>query len=552
MVDRALEIVVRSRYLALPIDRKAPVRRVKVSDGSLSREFDIKLAEGLGDFSTYLDLSKFASKTLKIEARLPGDSTCFERLTQVDAIPDASKIHHEPGRPGFHFTSARGWLNDPNGLVFFEGEYHLFYQHNPYGWDWGNMHWGHAVSPDLIHWEELPIAIFPKNYGDWAFSGSAVVDRSNTSGFGTATNPPLVAAYTSTGRGECIVFSLDRGRTWTEFDGNPVVKHAGRDPRLLWHEPTHRWVMAVYDETDGRRDVAIYSSPDLKAWTFESRIGGFYECPDLFELPVQGTPEQKFWVLLAADGAYLLGQFDGKTFHLSGPTAKQKLWHGNFYAAQTFSDEPKGRRVQIGWAQGIEFPGEPFNQQMNVPCELTLRSTPQGIRLFAEPVAELAKLRIGDPSVAKGSGAGEGVLSAHLQASEYFDLQLIALGTQAGDLTLTLPGATLSYDGLNRILTCNGEKVRLDQNQSGLKLRILVDRGSIEVFGNDGIVAISKGLTKRSSLDQDVRLKFESYGVRSGTQRSFSIELYPLKSSWRWCLRIAERDKFLVNMKLTT
>src|SRR6202789_961610 len=218
-------------------------------------------------------------------------------------VPESGRLYAEARRTQFHFTSRRGWLNDPNGLVYFEGEYHLFYQHNPYGWDWGNMHWGHAVSPDLVHWTELPIALYPREYGDWCFSGSAVVDRHNTSGFGSANAPPLVAAFTSTGRGECIIFSKDRGRTWTEYEGNPVVRHAGRDPRLLWHEPTKRWVMAVYDETAGARSIVFHSSPDLKKWSFESRIDGFFECPELFELEVSGDDaRRRLWVLYAADG----------------------------------------------------------------------------------------------------------------------------------------------------------------------------------------------------------------------------------------------------------
>ncbi len=148
-----------------------------------------------------------------------------------------------------------------------------------------------------------------------------MVDRDNTSGFGKDGKPPLVLAYTSTGRGECIAYSNDRGRTWTEFDGNPVVKHEGRDPRLLWHAPTKRWVMAVYDEAEGRQSIAFHTSPDLKTWTFASRIDGFFECPDLFELPVDGEPDRKLWVLYAADGQYMLGQFDGKAFHPDGGQA---------------------------------------------------------------------------------------------------------------------------------------------------------------------------------------------------------------------------------------
>jgi fructan beta-fructosidase len=521
------DLTIDAKYLHLPIDGKAPLRRVKVSDGTLIRDFDIKLAEGKPDFLSFLNLSQFSGKNIRIEAQLPDDSKALEGIIQADSIPNRASLYRESGRPQFHFTSRRGWLNDPNGLVFFEGEYHLFYQHNPYGWDWGNMHWGHAVSPDLVHWSELPIAISPKEYGDMAFSGSALVDRENSSGFGEGTAPPLVGAYTSTGRGECIVSSRDRGRTWTEFAGNPVVKHAGRDPRLLWHEPSKRWVMAVYDETDGHRDIAFYNSTDLKTWTFASKIGGFFECPDLFELPVEGSKGKTFWVLTAADGAYLLGQFDGKTF-TPEPGGKNKVWHGNFYAAQTFSNEPKGRRIQIGWAQGIAFPGKPFNQQMNIPCELTLKETAQGIRLFANPVAEVNLLRGDSQSMANGTASGSSPVDLDVSVGELYDLKLTAKVGTSGEVKLTLPGATLSYDVTRKILECNGESVPLEPISGRIELRILVDQGSIEVFGNNGSVAISRGLTDGSGKARIARARSTGTDLRSVT-----IEVHSLQSSWR-------------------
>ncbi len=310
------ELVVEKRYLHLPVEKEAPLRRMRLVVGDQTiREFDIRLAEGPPEFWVFSDLTPFQGKPLRIETTLPAESSILSAITLDDEVPGADRMYREAHRPQFHFTSRRGWLNDPNGLLWHDGEYHLFYQHNPYGWDWGNMHWGHAVSPDLVHWTEQPIALYPKKYGDWCFSGSGVVDHRNTSGFGKGDEPPLVVAFTSTGRGECIAYSNDRGRTWTEYEANPVVQHRGRDPRLLWHEPTKRWIMAVYDETDDARAIAFYSSTDLKTWTFESRIDGFYECPDLFELPITENPDETRWVLYGADGLYQLGQFDGQQIH---------------------------------------------------------------------------------------------------------------------------------------------------------------------------------------------------------------------------------------------
>ena len=197
----------------------------------------------------------------------------------------------------------------------------------------------------------------------------------NTSGMKRGENDLLAAAFTSTGRGECIVFSRDRGRTWTEFAGNPGREASGRDPRLLWHEPTKRWVMAVYDESDGKRWIAFYTSPDLKAWTFRSRIEGFFECPDLFELPVDGDAGPRKWVLTAASSEYMVGTFDGTTFRPETPKLPGHRGRG-FYAAQTFSHDPRGRVVQIGWLQ-TATPGMPFNQGMSLPLKLSLRPRPR-------------------------------------------------------------------------------------------------------------------------------------------------------------------------------
>ena len=238
--NAARELLIEKRFLNLPVKNHAPKHRVKLLvDGQVAREFEIELAEQEPDFWVFLDLAPFKGKQATIQVDgLAADSAALAAIEQADEITGTENLYHEALRPQFHFSSQRGWNNDPNGLVYYKGEYHLFYQHNPYGWDWGNMHWGHAVSSDLVHWRELPIALYPHQFGDWVFSGSAVVDRDNTSGFKTGREAPLVAAYTSTGRGECIVFSNDRGRTWTEFSGNPVVRHQGRDPRLLWYSPT--------------------------------------------------------------------------------------------------------------------------------------------------------------------------------------------------------------------------------------------------------------------------------------------------------------------------
>ncbi|HRZ56169.1 MAG TPA: GH32 C-terminal domain-containing protein [Candidatus Paceibacterota bacterium] len=528
------EFAVERRYLNLPVKQRAPKRRVRLEVGSrVVREFEIELADAAPDFWVFLDLTPFAGRRAALGVdRLPEDSKALDLVDQTDAFRGADGLYREPLRPQFHFSSRRGWNNDPNGLVYYRGEYHLFYQHNPYGWDWGNMHWGHAVSTDLVHWCELPIALYPVAHGDWVFSGSAVVDARNTGGFKTGSEEVLVAAYTSTGRGECIVYSNDRGRSWTEYAGNPVVKHEGRDPRLFWHAPTGRWCMAVYDEFEGGRWIAFYSSPDLKAWTFHSRIEGFFECPDIFELPVDAQPGEgtdgggaaSKWVLTAANSAYQLGRFDGRVF-----TAETPMLPGHrgesFYAAQTYSDMPDGRRVQIGWGQ-MATPGMPFNQMMTFPCELSLRTTGDGVRLCWQPVRELDRLRARkhtfDPQALEPGVNPLANLSVDLH-----ETRIDVNPGSASALRLSVGGVDVIYAAAARELICKKHRAPLRPRDGRVSLRVLVDRTSIEIFGNEGEVYMPVYRPPELSGTRSVGLLAEG-----GAARVRSLEVNELESIW--------------------
>ncbi len=502
--------------------------RYVVEDATV-REFEIELADGEPDFWVFDDISEFKRKKLRVEVDdVRPDFKGLAAVEQADAIKDADDLYKEKHRPQFHFTSRRGWLNDPNGLVYSDGEYHLFYQHNPYGWDWGDMHWGHAVSADLVHWKELPTALYPRAFGDWCFSGSAVVDADNTSGFrdggrGGATPPLLVAAYTSTGRGECIAHSNDRGRSWTDYQDDPVVKHVGRDPRLLWHEPTKRWVMAVYDEKDGKRWIAFYTSLDLKKWQYQSRIEGFFECPDLFELPVEGGDRNK-WVLYSGDAKYVVGDFDGKTF-TPDEKEKQQLWYGNFYAAQTYSSTPDGRRIQIGWANGVTFSDMPFNQQMAFPCRLTLHKTADGQRMFAEPVHEIESLHAKKHAVAdRMLKPGDNPLAD--VSGDLFDLRAEFEPADAEAFGFTVRGVPVIYDVKKQEISCRNVTAPLKPEDGKVRLQLLVDRGSIEIFGDGGRVALSVGV-----IPADDNHSLEVFS-RGGATRLRSLEAFEMKSAW--------------------
>ncbi|MGE5296130.1 MAG: glycoside hydrolase family 32 protein [Solirubrobacterales bacterium] len=521
------EFEIEKRCLNLPVQNGSPKRRMRVIvDGRTAREFEIELAERTPDFWVFLDLTPFAGKKAVVEVEgLTRGSRILDQLAQADEIRGAENLYHERLRPQFHFTSRRGWNNDSNGLVFHKGLWHLYYQHNPYGILWGNMHWGHAVSKDLVHWQELPIAIYPQRFDDWVFSGSAVVDVNNTSGFGRDGQPPIVAAYTSTGRGECIVYSNDDGRTFTEFEGNPVVRHSGRDPKVIWYGPGRHWVMALYDEADNKRKIAFYTSADLKKWEFASQIDGFFECPEIFDLPIEGEAGQSRWVVYAADGDYMIGSFDGRVF--TPESGKNRYSHGNcFYASQTYNNVPPedGRRVQIAWGQ-VQMPGMPFNQMMLFPVELTLRRTGEGVRMFAKPVREIEGLYEKtrdwkDVEVSAGSdpiGPIEG---------ELMRVQATLRPAGAAKCGFTVRGTQVTYDVAAGKLSCLDKTAPLSPVDGAIRLELLVDRASIEIFANDGQVYMPMGVVLPED-NKSVRVFAEG-----GPVKVESLEVHLLKSIW--------------------
>lgn len=526
-----MELMLKKRYLNFPVRTGAPRRRVTIAmEGQVLREFDIDLAPDDPEFWVFLDVSAFHGARATLSVAPPPDTPRWQAaIAQEDALRGAEEIYREPLRPQFHFSTRRGWLNDPNGLVFHRGEYHLYYQHNPYGWHWANMHWGHAVSTDLVHWRELPIAIYPHRYGDWAYSGSAVIDHDNTGGFRRGAEEVIVAFYTSTGRGECLAYSNDRGRTFTDFEGNPVVRHRGRDPKVFWYAPGKHWVMAVYDEEgEGetlQRRVALYTSPDLKQWERCSQVDGFFECPELFELPVDGNPDDTRWLLYGADGDYAVGTFDGRTF--TAESGKVRFSYGNcFYASQTFNNVPSedGRRLQIGWGR-IAMPGMPFNQCMLFPNELTLRATADGPRLCATPAREIERLYDRQHSWEdQPLRPGENLLAGI--AGELFDIRAELQVGAAAQVGLRVRGVPVVYDVKEQTLTCVNT-APLPAEGGRIRLRLLVDRTSIELYAGEGLLYLPIGVL----LPEDDR-SLELFSV-GGEARVERLEVAELRSAWR-------------------
>lgn len=490
----------------------------------------------------------------------------------------AGATYTESYRPQFHFTPEKGWMNDPNGLVTYDGEYHLFYQYLPETIDHhGAKHWGHAVSPDLVHWEHLPIALYPDQLGA-IWSGSAVVDWNNSSGLQTGDEKVLMAIFTQEHKGhqqQGIAYSNDRGRNWIMYPDNPVIPNPGiqdfRDPKVFWHDESNRWVMVI--ATSDR--VMIYTSPDLRRWTYASEFGelegahgGVWECPDLFELPVDHNVENKRWVMLVSigDGSpnggsgtqYFVGDFDGTRFINSNPhTTTLWLDYGrDNYAGITFSDVPEqdGRRIFLGWMSNWRYaediPTSPWRGTMTIPRELVLKTTQsKKVRLASIPVIELLALRgkslkVEDRAISETmgltiadcltNGAFEVLVEYEPGTASEFGL---VVGNTNGEKT------TVGYEALT-------QRLFVDRRDSGvtdfnpdfagfrhevmgipesnrMRLDIFVDRSSIEVLANDGSVSITDLVFPRSPYN-----RLELY-AKGGDGHLWQTDVWEMESIWR-------------------
>lgn len=518
-----------SDLLNIPIRDGAPRRVVSlIVDGRVVVKNEIELADGTPDWWAPMDVGAWRGKdiTLEVDA-LPDDSLALTSIEPGQTPRGPDGLYRETLRGQFHFSPRRGWTNDPNGLVFYRGEYHLFFQHNPYGWGWGNMHWGHAVSSDLVHWTELGEALAPDELGTM-YSGSAVVDHRNTSGLGKPGEPALVLIYTAAGTPftQCIASSTD-GRVFTKSMANPAVRELGpenRDPKVFWHEPTGKWVMTLYVPSEGKHWIYFLGSANLREWTVLSRTEGLYECPDFFSLPLDGDAGRVQWVLTAASSEYMVGEFDGVTFLPQTPKLPGHRGRG-FYAAQTFSDLPAadGRRIQIGWFQ-TETRGMPFNQSMSIPLELGLVSTGEGPRLTWTPARELQSLRArshaveptllreGSPDPLAGISAELVELRAEIESDD-------------AEVVFTVRGATILYDAKSREVVVNGHRAPVPTRGGRVRLTVYCDRTGLEVFVGDGLTFVPMPLIAKAEN--------RALGVtcRRGEAR-VSATVHELTSAW--------------------
>ena len=518
------------RYLLLPVEEVMPDVRVSmIVNNKEVNVADVRLAVNRVDYFFPLDLSDYAGKNILLKFKLGSNdpirgklsAVCCKEMKLSDTFDTGNR---EKFRPTYHFSPLYGWMNDPNGMVYKDGEYHLFYQHNPYGSKWGNMHWGHAISKDLINWEHRPDAITPDALGT-IFSGSAVVDTDNTAGFGAGA---IVAIYTqnSDRQVQSIAYSTDNGRSFTKYENNPVLTSDARDfrdPKVFWHKETQRWIMLLAVG----QEMQIFSSSNLKDWAFESSFGegqgahgGVWECPDLFELPVDGTNEKK-WVLLCnlnpggpfggSATQYFVGTFNGKEFVNESPSKTKWMdWGKDHYATVTWSDAPDNRRIAIAWMSNWQYandvPTSQYRSPNSVPRDLSLFTVDGETYLQSAPSPELLKLRdiskkrsfkvngtrtIKD-MIAGNEGAYEIELTIENQHADVIGFRLYNDKGEEVDMQYDMKEKKFSMDrrksgdvGFNEnfpMLTWT----TIESGKDELKLRLFVDKSSVEAFGDGG------------------------------------------------------------------
>ena len=501
-----------SKYVLLPVEEKAENASVRVinKDNQTTTRPNVRLAVDNVDY--YVPLEIKDGQTLDIifhgDRRTKGAVKGFACWKEMKYSNEFDTTNREKFRPAYHHTPVYGWMNDPNGMFYKDGEWHLYYQYNPYGSLWENMTWGHSVSKDLIHWEALPNAIEPDAIGT-IFSGSCVVDKNNTAGYG---KDAIIAYYTSAGEAQTqsMAYSTDGGRTFTKYEKNPVITNNipdFRDPNFFWHEPTQKWIMLLA----AGQEMQIYSSPNLKDWTLESNFGrefgnhdGVWECPDMMQLNVRGKDQQK-WMLVCNINPggpfggnatqYFIGQFDGHQFTCeSKPEVTKWMDYGkDHYATVSFNNAPEGRHVVLAWMSNWQYanqvPTKQFRSANSIPRDLDLFVDGDETYCGVTPSREMLALRgnkvkrltdacelivdvKGSMELVLSNAKGEQVVMNYDAKQQTFSMDR----TKSGDVSFSeaFPATTIA------------------PTHGALKqLRIFIDHSSIEVFEAEGKMAMT-------------------------------------------------------------
>ncbi len=560
------------KYLILPVQESNDEATVNVLvDGKTDKTLSVRLAKSKVDYTVPLKIEDYKGKKVLLNVvtsqsrssvREAKEDACWQNISVSDTFDTSNR---EKFRPAYHHTPLYGWMNDPNGMFYKDGEWHLCYQWNPYGSKWQNLSWGHSVSRDLIHWEHRPDAVIEPDGLGMIFSGSSAVDRSGSAGFG---KDAVVAMYTSAAASQIqsLAWSDDNGETFTKYDGNPVLTldSEARDPNMFWDAERNVWILVLAHALD--HEMLIFSSPDMKDWTLESSFGrglgaqdGVWECPDLFELPVNGESGKK-WVLLCnlnpggpfggSATQYFIGDFDGKTFTSdtddSGKVPTKWLDYGkDHYATVSFSDAPDGRRTVIGWMSNWQYapevPTMQFRSANTLPREMGLFRAPDGqLYVSSTPSPEVDALR--GALVKSVSKTSLGSKARTYSIPELCEIDMEISPKKAESVEIELSNA--AGEKVVMVYDAKSDSLSFDRRKSGIVdfsqdfpavtvspaytdgdkvgLRIFIDRSSIEVFGKDGRFAMTNLVFPNSPYS---RLSVRATG---GSARLSDLKIYSI------------------------
>ena len=558
----SVDYKIQSSYLLIPVEEKAPEIKISVlaSNPTHQYAFDVHLAVDKIDYWVPLDVKELKDQNLTLS--FLGVNESILGIKEIKQSNEFEFEYNEKYRPQFHFSPEYGWMNDPNGMVYLDGEYHLFYQYNPYGSMWGNMHWGHAVSTDLNSWTYLPTAIAPDSLGA-IFSGSAVIDVNNTAGFG---KNAMVAIYTSAGRvqSQSIAYSTDKGRTFTKYEGNPVIPNPGipdfRDPKVFWHNESNQWIMSLAT----KQTITFYGSANLKSWTRLSEFGdgigshgGVWECPDLVPLDYNGKTK---WVLLVSinpggpNGGsatqYFIGDFDGKTFRADALPYPLWMDYGrDNYAGVTWSNIPEndGRKIFMGWMSNWDYannvPTKNFRSAMTVARELKIANNGKHLVVSNYPVSETKTLRALESAKKDVVVEKEVVLSNLLDKNKgTYEIEMTLKPQNAGIFGFILQNSKneeleFRFDMTTGFFSIHRHKSGLVDfegrfaagmnaplvKKDAYKVRVLVDKASAEIFINEGELALTTIFFPTEVMN---KLKFYT---KEGKFSAEHIKIYQIK-----------------------
>lgn len=481
-----MKIKIEKKYLTFPINTQTSLKRVTFKNEACELVYDLecKLDAIAPNFTAYVDVSRFIGMTLDIGT----DPYMEYPIGETDEYA-SDEVYKDELRPQIHFTVKNGWNNDPNGLIKLDGVYHMFYQYNPCSAEWGNMHWGHAVSRDLIHWEEKDYALYPDEFGTM-YSGSAIEDKNGIAPIGTAGKPKLLLYYTAAANNlmskgkkhtQRLAYSEDGGKTFVKYNDAPMVdfiEGGNRDPKVIWVEELNAYVLILY--LDGNR-FAMFRSDDLVTWTkFQDIvIPSDRECPDLF--PLTTSDGEKLWIIIAASDFYIVGKFVGGRF-IEICKEKRLSYNRVNYAAQTYSGTDDGRVLRTYW-QHTAFPSPTVTQQMSIPTEMSLTRELNGYHLHALPVKELDTLRAS--TVSKNDFTLTETLKLDMECAP-LDITLETEYNANEIVTLNVFGSAVRLDMKNNVAVMQRDKCPISLKKDDLKLRVIVDRCTVEIFTDDG------------------------------------------------------------------